>query len=58
MKARKRLDHNSLTSEVMKVLCSIFQPTPLMIKQKIEGLIEKDYMVRDPEDRKIYLYKA
>ena len=58
MKARKRLEHNSLTSEVMKVLSSIFQPTPLMIKQKIEGLIEKDYMMRDSDDRKVYVYKA
>ena len=58
MKARKRLDHNSLTSEVMKIISAIFQPTPLLIKQKIEALIEKDYMSRDTEDRKVYIYKA
>ena len=56
MKARKKIDHNSLTSEVMKALRNIFQPTSLMIKQKIEGLIEKDYMARDPDDRKVYIY--
>jgi len=58
MKARKRCDHISLTSEVMRILSSIFSPTALMIKQKIEGLIEKDYMFRDQDDRKIYIYKA
>ncbi len=58
MKARKQCDHNSLTSEVMRILSAIFSPTALMIKQKIEGLIEKEYMVRDQNDRKIYIYKA
>jgi len=58
MKSRKKMEHNLLISEVMKILSSIFQPTSLMIKQKIEGLIEKDYMMRDPDDRRVYLYKA
>jgi cullin 3 len=58
MKARKKMEHNDLISEVMKILSAIFQPTAIMIKQKIEGLIEKDYMMRDPEDRRKYIYKA
>jgi cullin 3 len=58
MKARKKMEHNQLISEVMKVLVNIFQPTSLMIKQKIEGLIEKDYLMRDPDDRRVYLYRA
>lgn len=58
MKARKKLEHNQLISEVMKILSNIFQPTSIMIKQKIEGLIEKDYLMRDPDDRRVYLYRA
>ena len=58
MKARKKMNHNDLISEVMKILSAIFQPTSLMIKQKVEGLIEKDYMMRDPDDRRVYLYRA
>lgn len=58
MKARKKLEHNLLISEVMKVLAPIFQPTSLNIKQKIEGLIEKEYMTRDEDDRRVYIYKA
>lgn len=58
MKARKKMEHNDLISEVLKIISSIFHPTPLMIKQKVEGLIEKDYMTRDPDDRRSYIYKA
>lgn len=58
MKARKKMEHNELISETMKILVSIFQPTSVMIKQRIEGLIEKDYIIRDPDDRKVYIYKA
>jgi hypothetical protein len=29
-----------------------------MIKKRIEGLIERDYMERDKEDRRLYRYIA
>lgn len=58
MKSRKKMDHNTLISEVMKILSTIFHPTSIMIKQKVEGLIEKDYMMRDSDDRRVYIYKA
>ena len=58
MKARKKMEHNELISETMKILVSIFQPTAVMIKQKVEGLIDKDYLMRDATDRRTYIYKA
>lgn len=58
MKSRKVIDHNSLVTESTKILSIKFQPDPLLIKKRIEGLIERDYMERDKEDRRLYRYIA
>ncbi|ORY49554.1 Cullin-domain-containing protein [Rhizoclosmatium globosum] len=58
MKSRKRLDHNTLVVEVTGQLSARFMPLPAMIKTRIEGLIEREYLERDPADRRIYKYLA
>ena len=58
MKSRKRLDHNTLIAESTKILTNKFQPDPQAIKKRIEGLIEREYMERDKEDRRYYKYMA
>ncbi|XP_047105774.1 cullin-3 [Schistocerca piceifrons] len=58
MKARKRMTHNVLVTEVTEQLKSRFLPSPVIIKKRIEGLIEREYLARTPEDRKIYTYVA
>ncbi|KAI0215942.1 Cullin-3-A [Lamellibrachia satsuma] len=58
MKARKRMQHNILVAEVTEQLKSRFLPSPVVIKKRIEGLIEREYLARTPEDRKIYTYVA
>uniref|UniRef100_T1H3P1 Cullin neddylation domain-containing protein n=1 Tax=Megaselia scalaris TaxID=36166 RepID=T1H3P1_MEGSC len=58
MKARKRMPHNLLVSDVTLQLKSRFLPSPVFIKKRIEGLIEREYLARTPEDRKIYIYLA
>jgi len=58
MKSRKRLDHNQLITEVLKQASEIFSPTTVMIKERIETLIEKEYLARDPADRRMYDYLA
>lgn len=58
MKARKKLQHNILVAEVMEQLKVRFMPSPVVIKKRIEGLIERDYLSRSPEDRKVYSYVA
>lgn len=58
MKARKRSAHNVLVAECMEQLKARFLPSPMIIKKRIEGLIERDYLARAPEDRKIYTYVA
>lgn len=57
MKSRKRLDHTTLVQEVISAL-RMFTPNPQHIKQKIEQLIERDYLERDSEDRTLYRYLA
>ena len=40
MKSRKHMTHNDLVGEVTRLLASRFLPNPLIIKKRIEGLIE------------------
>ncbi|KAJ6494801.1 Cullin-domain-containing protein [Mycena vitilis] len=57
MKDRKHMTHNDLINEVTRQLASRFSPNPLNIKKRIEGLIEREYLLRC-EDRKSYNYVA
>ncbi|RDB26053.1 Cullin-3 [Hypsizygus marmoreus] len=57
MKDRKHMKHNDLINEVTRQLSGRFQPDPLNIKKRIEGLIEREYLERCP-DRKSYNYSA
>lgn len=58
MKARKTMEHSNLISEVTKQLQSRFMPNPLLIKKRIESLIEREYLERSKTDRKVYNYLA
>jgi cullin 3 len=58
MKARKTLSHITLIAEVTSQLQSRFIPDPMVIKRRIEGLIEREYLKRSSSDRKIYDYVA
>mmetsp|Transcript_92679 Transcript_92679/g.299814 ORF Transcript_92679/g.299814 Transcript_92679/m.299814 type:complete len:234 (+) Transcript_92679:1223-1924(+) len=58
MKSRKTLEHNQLVMEVTRHLTSRFQPSPTLIKQRIEKLIEREYLERSQADRRIYNYLA
>jgi cullin 3 len=51
MKARQRMEHNSLVAEVLKQLSSRFTADPTFIKKRVESLIERDYLQRDKDDR-------
>ncbi|KAJ7066932.1 Cullin-domain-containing protein [Mycena amicta] len=55
MKSRKHMTHNDLVSEVTRQLAARFLPNPLIIKKRIEGLIEREYLERS-SDRKSYNY--
>lgn len=58
MKSRKRMDHPSLIMETTKHLSTKFMPDPQMIKKRIEGLIDREYVERDKDDKKYYNYLA
>lgn len=58
MKARRKLQHNVLVTECTEQLKSRFLPSPVVIKKRIEGLIEREYLARTPNDRKVYTYVA
>jgi len=58
MKSRQQLNHNQLVAEVVDQLCKRFSPSPVVIKKRIESLIEREYIKRSDQDRKHYVYLA
>lgn len=58
MKSRRILSHNELVSELIKQLHHRFQCLTLMIKQRIEDLIDKEYLRRDDVNKSVYHYIA
>eukprot|EP00211_Chloroparvula_japonica_P003508 CAMPEP_0119129346 /NCGR_PEP_ID=MMETSP1310-20130426/7131_1 /TAXON_ID=464262 /ORGANISM="Genus nov. species nov., Strain RCC2339" /LENGTH=722 /DNA_ID=CAMNT_0007119765 /DNA_START=99 /DNA_END=2264 /DNA_ORIENTATION=+ len=46
MKARKRMEHTNLIMEVSRQLSARFHPNPVLIKRRIESLLEREYMER------------
>lgn len=57
MKARKTLGNQQLVSEIVQQLSTRFQPKINVIKQRIEHLIEQEYLERDPKDRYEFFYQ-
>jgi cullin 3 len=55
MKDRKTMDHNLLIAEVVKQLSNRFNPSPQMIKKRIEELIDREYLERNAGDRQVDL---
>jgi cullin 3 len=58
MKSRKTMEHSNLISECTKQLSARFMPNPIIIKKRIESLIEREYLERSKTDRKVYHYLA
>lgn len=57
MKMRKTLNHQQLVTEVLTQL-AFFKPIPKLIKQRVEHLIEREYLERDPNQASVYRYLA
>lgn len=51
MKSRKTMQHSLLVAQVVEQLSVRFQPDIMMVKKRIEELIERDYLERDESDR-------
>lgn len=43
-------------SQCVQQLKNRFSPNPIIIKKRIESLIERDYLARSPEDRYVIVY--
>ena len=57
MKARKVLGNQELQAEVL-VQLAFFQPSVKVIRKHIEGLIDREYLERNPDDRAKFHYLA
>ena len=55
MKTNKRMPYKELMSEVLSAL-SMFEPQPQFVKQRIEKLVEDEFLARDANDRSILVY--
>jgi cullin 1 len=53
MKARKTLKHNELIGEVLSQL-AFFKPSARVIKQRIEALIDREYLERSEKSTEVY----
>lgn len=58
MKQHKVLDHQMLIMEVSKLCNPVFKPEPRAIKNRIEELIDREYLQRDEESTSSYKYLA
>jgi cullin 3 len=56
MKSRRFISHQQLISEVSKLVLWKFIASPKQIKGRIENLIEREFLQRDPKDSNMYLY--
>jgi len=57
MKMRKVLPHQQLMVEVLEQLKG-FKPEPKIIKSRIEDLIQREYLERDPNNSAVFRYLA
>ncbi|UZJ52781.1 hypothetical protein CBS101457_002101 [Exobasidium rhododendri] len=58
MKDRKTMTHNELVNEVIRQLTIRFQPTPQLVKRRIESLIDREYLERSEASMNVYNYQA
>lgn len=56
MKARKIHNHQDLIEDLIGQI-NLFRAQPLDIKKRIESLIEREYLERDPNNKGKYIYK-
>lgn len=57
MKSRKVLSHVDLVSETMTQI-TVFKADPRNIKRRINTLIDREYLERDPDNMQMYRYVA
>ena len=58
MKARRKIDYNSLMAETTRLLSVRFSPEMQQLKVRLETLIERGYIERSEDDKRVFKYVA
>ncbi|KAI5997759.1 hypothetical protein EDC04DRAFT_3125430 [Pisolithus marmoratus] len=58
MKAQKELTYEQLKTQTIESVKSHFVPEVNVIKHRIAGLVEQEYLRRDEDDKNKYIYVA
>ena len=58
MKSRGKIDYHNLLKEAQNLLKVKFKPDPKQIKERTESLIERSFIERDENDKRILNYVA
>lgn len=58
MKAKKELMYEALKTQTIEAVKSHFVPEVNMIKQRVFGLVEQEYLRRDNDDMNKFIYVA
>ncbi|KAL4069083.1 Cullin family-domain-containing protein [Scleroderma citrinum] len=58
MKAKKELSYEQLKTQTIEAVKNHFVPEVIVIKQRIAGLVEQEYLRRDEDDMNKYIYVA
>jgi len=58
MKSRRKIDYNSLMAETTRLLSVRFTPEIAQMKVRLESLIERGYIERSEDDKRVFKYVA
>jgi cullin 4 len=58
MKSKKELPYEQLKTALIEAVKSHFVPEVPIIKQRIQSLVEQEYLKRDEDDMNVYVYVA
>lgn len=58
MKAKKELTYEALKTQTIEAVKNHFVPDVNVIKQRIGGLVDQEYLRRDEDDMNKYIYVA
>ena len=58
MKGKKQLQYEQLKTATIDAVKHHFKPDVPMIKQRVDNLVEQDYLRRDEDDYSLLIYVA
>jgi cullin-4 len=58
MKAKKQLTYEEIKTQTIDAVRRHFAPDVASIKQRIDALVEGEYLRRDEDDRTLFYYVA